>query len=74
MGKVDFGGLKIKVIGAIVAISAIDLLKTFMTIPASPTEENESMFLWKVVIHMAFVFSGLFFAIMDRIAAETKSH
>lgn len=74
MGKVDFGGLKLKVIGAIVAISAIDLLKTFMTIPDSPTAENESMFLWKVVLHMAFVLSGLFFAIMDRIASETKSH
>ncbi len=28
MGKVDFSGLKLKVIGAIVAISAIHLLKT----------------------------------------------
>ena len=32
MGKVDFSGLKLKVIGAIVAISAIDLLKSFMDI------------------------------------------
>ena len=29
MGKIDFSGLKLKVIGAIVAISAIDLLKVF---------------------------------------------
>ena len=74
MGKVDFGGLKLKVIGAIVAISAIDLLKTFMTIPVNPTDENTKMFLWKVVIHMTFVLSGLFFALMDKIAADTKSH
>ena len=74
MGKVDFGGLKLKVIGAIVAISAIDLLKTFMTIPDSPTPENTEMFLWKVIIHMAFVLSGVLFAVMDRIASETKTH
>jgi uncharacterized protein (TIGR00645 family) len=74
MGKVDFSGLKLKVIGAIVAISAIDLLKTFMEIPAHPTEVDSEMFLWKVVIHMAFVLSGVLFAVMDRISAETKSH
>jgi len=74
MGKVDFGGLKLKVIGAIVAISAIDLLKTFMEIPENPTEANSEMLLWKVTIHMAFVLSGVLFALMDRISAETKSH
>ncbi len=74
MGKVDFGGLKIKVIGAIVAISAIDLLKTFMEIPAEPSEGNIDMYMWKVIIHMAFVLSGVFFALMDRIAAGTTHH
>lgn len=74
MGKVDFSGLKLKVIGAIVAISAIHLLRTFMEIPNEPTEANTEMFLWKVVIHMAFVLSGVFFALMDRIAAGTPSH
>ena len=74
MGKVDFGGLKLKVIGAIVAISAIDLLKTFMEIPDTLTEGQSEMFLWKVTIHMAFVLSGVLFAVMDRISAGTKSH
>ena len=74
MGKVDFGGLKLKVIGAIVAISAIDLLKTFVEIPQEPTEGNTDMFMWKVTIHMAFVLSGVFFAVMDKIASDTKHH
>ena len=74
MGKVDFSGLKLKVIGAIVAISAIDLLKTFMEIPDNPTEGNSEMFLWKVTFHMAFVLSGVLFALMDRISAQTKTH
>jgi len=74
MGKIDFSGLKLKVIGAIVAISAIDLLQVFMEIPDEPTEANTDMFLWKVVLHMAFVLSGVCFALMDRISEGPKSH
>ena len=74
MGKVDFSGLKLKVIGAIVAISAIHLLKTFVEIPDEPSPANVDMFMWKVVIHMAFVLSGVFFALMDRIASDTPNH
>jgi uncharacterized protein (TIGR00645 family) len=33
-GKVDFGGPKLKLIGSIVALSAIQLLKPFMDIAA----------------------------------------
>lgn len=76
MGKVDFSGLKLKVIGAIVAISAIDLLKSFMDISSSTTmsELDESKLMWKVIIHMTFVFSGLLFAFMDKIVGDTKKH
>ncbi len=74
MGKVDFSGLKLKVIGAIVAISAIDLLKTFMNIPTEMTESDELKLFWKVTIHMAFVLSGVLFALMDKIAGDTKRH
>lgn len=74
MGKVDFSGLKLKVIGAIVAISAIDLLKTFMNMPAEMTDANSTTMMWKVSVHLAFVVSGVLFAIMDKIAGDTKKH
>lgn len=74
MGKVDFSGLKLKVIGAIVAISAIDLLKAFLNIPEALTEAEASAMFWKVTIHMAFVLSGVLFALMDKVAAETPRH
>jgi len=74
MGKVDFSGLKLKVIGAIVAISAIELLKTFVNIPAEPTDSEITVLMWKVIIHMAFVMSGVLFAIMDKIASSTPKH
>jgi uncharacterized membrane protein YqhA len=30
--------------------------------------------MWKVIIHLTFVFSGVMFALMDRIAAGTEPH
>lgn len=74
MGKIDFSGLKLKVIGAIVAISAIDLLKSFMDIPKNMNDSDADKLMWKVIIHMTFVFSGLLFAFMDKIVGDTKKH
>jgi len=74
MGKIDFSGLKLKVIGAIVAISAIDLLKSFMDIPKEMSDGDADRLMWKVIIHMTFVFSGLLFAVMDKIVGDTKKH
>jgi len=74
MGKVDFSGLKLKVIGAIVAISAIDLLKTFMNIPDELSDMDMNALQWKVSIHMAFVMSGVLFAAMDWVAGNTAKH
>lgn len=74
MGKIDFSGLKLKVIGAIVAISAIDLLKSFMDIPNDMSDGDAKSLMWKVIIHMTFVVSGLLFAFMDKIVGDTKRH
>ncbi|MFT4837098.1 MAG: hypothetical protein ACJAYB_003002 [Psychromonas sp.] len=74
MGKVNFSGLKLKVIGAIVAISAIDLLKVFMNLPASLSNEQANLVMWKVIVHLTFVVSGLIFAYMDKVAGDTKKH
>ena len=74
MGKIDFSGLKLKVIGAIVAISAIDLLKSFMDIPKELSEGDADRLMWKVIIHMTFVLSGLLFALMDKVVGDTKKH
>jgi uncharacterized protein (TIGR00645 family) len=65
MGHVDFSGLKIKLIGSLVAISAILLLKDFVNIgnPNEPVDYHAVG--WQIGIHLTFVFSGLIFAIMD---------
>lgn len=64
MGKVGFADLKIKLMGAIVAISAVELLKAFIDIEKYTTEQMA----WKVGIHLTFVVSGVLFAVTDRIA------
>jgi len=63
MGKVGFSDLKIKLIGAIVAISAVELLKAFINIGQFTWYELS----WKTGIHITFVVSGVLFAITDRI-------
>jgi uncharacterized protein (TIGR00645 family) len=63
MGKVDFSALKLKLIASIVAISAISLLKTFMLLGEQPIDQQ--VLIWQVVIHLTFVASGVFLALMD---------
>lgn len=70
MGKVGFSDLKMKVIGSIVAISAIELLKSFVNLSAISSEHLA----WKVGIHLTFVLSGIGFAVMDRISSAGKDH
>lgn len=66
MGKVDFSGLKIKLVASIVAISAIQLLKAFINVRDQTSVELG----WMVGIHLTFVVSGVLLALMDRLAAE----
>ena len=61
MGKVDFSGMKLKLIASIVAISAIQLLKAFMSVKDYSKED----LLWMVIIHVVFVVSGVLLAVMD---------
>lgn len=73
MGKVDFSGLKMKLIASIVAISGIHLLKVFMELGKSTTgrEISETQLLWMVVIHLTFVASGVLLALMDWLTARS---
>jgi uncharacterized protein (TIGR00645 family) len=72
MGKVDFSGLKMKLIASIVAISGIHLLKVFMSLGKPDTYVvDENTMYWMVVIHLTFVVSGVLLAAMDWLSART---
>ena len=74
MGTVDFSGLKMKLIASIVAISGIQLLKTFMNIGRDGYTLNPDEAFWGVVIHLTFVASGVLLALMDWLTAKTDKH
>ena len=74
MGKVDFGGLKMKLIASIVAISGIHLLKVFMEVGKSSAPVDEVKMQWMVIIHLTFVASGVLLALMDWLASKTDKH
>jgi uncharacterized protein (TIGR00645 family) len=75
MGKVDFGGLKMKLIASIVAISGIHLLKRFMEISDIDAAKafGETELKWLVIIHLTFVVSGVLMALMDWLQAKSYS-
>lgn len=75
MGSVDFSGLKMKLIASIVAISAIDLLKWFMSVEeyADPAMMDQKLF-WLIALHLTFVTSGLLMALMDWLVSRTDKH
>jgi uncharacterized protein (TIGR00645 family) len=68
MAKIDFSGLKLKLMSSIVAISAIKLLSAFMNV----AKYSERDMMWMTLVHVVFVVSGLVMAWTDRIAGETK--
>ena len=69
MGKVDFSGLKIKLIASILAISGIGLLEAFMSISEYTSQELNYM----LIIHVVFIASGVLLALMDYLAAKAHS-
>jgi len=69
MGKVDFSGLKLKLIASIVAISGIQLLRVFMDVENS----SKDNLMWMLIIHVVFVVSGVLLALMDYMVAKAYS-
>ena len=58
LDKIDAGTLKVKLAGALVGISAIHLLKTFINIQ----QHDERMVFWQLMIHLVFLGSSVILA------------
>ena len=69
MSAIDFTALKIKLLGSIVAISAIQLLKQFMAVKTASDRE----LMWYAIIHVVFVVSSVLLALSDRLSGEAKT-
>lgn len=73
MGTVDFSGLKMKLIGSLVAISVILLLKDFVEAGKEGAVIDYEAVAWRIGLHFTFVVSGLLFAIMDYWGAKRQA-
>jgi uncharacterized protein (TIGR00645 family) len=65
--RIDFAGLKQKLLASIVAISAIHVLEAFLNIDAA---FDATRMTWLVAVHLVFVISALLLALSDRWTAE----
>lgn len=63
MTRIDFAGLKQKLLASIVAISAIHVLEAFLTIDRN---FDATRMTWLVGVHLVFVISTLMLALSDR--------
>jgi len=66
LAKLDAGSIKVKVMVAIVTISAIDLLQAFLEIDDIPNDK----LLWRVVVLLTFVASAIALAVLDQLTAR----
>ncbi len=62
--KLDTGSLKVKIMGSIVIISAIDLLEQFFAVEQVTSEK----LIWLLAIHLSFVITAVLLALVDRLS------
>ena len=66
LSHVNAGVLKVKLATALISISSIHLLKTFITVMTQPTVNNNGV-MWQVIIHVVFVLSAIALAWTDKL-------
>jgi uncharacterized protein (TIGR00645 family) len=64
MGEVDFAGLKLKLIGSIIALSGINLLAAFLEIESA----DKDNLAWMIGVHFTFVVTGFLYAYSEKIS------
>ncbi len=69
LSHVNAGILKVKLAMALIGISSIHLLKTFI----NAEKLTDKVILWQVLIHITFVVSALILAWIDRLIAAPKA-
>ena len=72
LSHVNAGMLKVKLATALIGISSIHLLKSFISVNLGTVGGiSESTIRWQVIIHMTFVASAVLLAWIDRISTST---
>jgi uncharacterized protein (TIGR00645 family) len=72
LGKVDYSGLKQKLFASIVAITGIELLKTFMDIREAGAVNIQAM-TWLLAIHVTFLITSVASALSEKLIHAKSS-
>jgi uncharacterized protein (TIGR00645 family) len=70
LSHVNASVLKVKLATAIIGISSIHLLKTFI----NAEHYKEHVLMWQTLIHVVFLFSALAIAYTDRLMSHSEAH
>jgi uncharacterized protein (TIGR00645 family) len=70
LSHVNANVLKVKLATAIIGISSIHLLKTFINAPNLPVDTMK----WQTIIHMAFIVSAVSIAYIDKLMPQPAKH
>src|SRR5580698_4965264 len=69
LDEVNAGTMKIKLALALITISSIHLLRTFI----DPAQKDFYVVMWQVIIHLTLVASAVFIALTDRLMTSKHS-
>jgi uncharacterized protein (TIGR00645 family) len=69
LSHVNASVLKVKLATAIIGISSIHLLKTFI----NAANYTDKVLMWQTIIHVAFLFSALAIALADRVMVHANA-
>lgn len=72
LSHVNAGILKVKLATALIGISSIHLLKTFINASTSVTPAQSEGIMWQVIIHVTFVASAIALAWIDRLTFRAE--
>ncbi|HEY1170118.1 MAG TPA: TIGR00645 family protein [Verrucomicrobiae bacterium] len=70
LSHVNAGVLKVKLATALIGISSVHLLKTFIDVE----KHSHKVIFWQVVIHTIFIISALILAWIEKITSSTAKH
>jgi len=73
MSRLDYSGLKVQLMGSIIAIAAITTLRIFIELTAGAPIQSERM-IWITVIFIAFLLAALISAVINRLKHVRGDH
>lgn len=73
IGKLDYSGLKLQMLGSVIAVASIRLLRTFLEVSEMSLSPNDRL-MWYVVLYTCFLAAVLIMAIVNKLKSQMGHH